>query len=390
MRLLVVQYAGDYRATFRALAAGGDETYFAQRYSDDAIAAYAARGDVVVVALMTPEAYDERLPNGVRAVGFGPQGHLSEDAVVALAAELEPTHLLLRAPMVGLLRWGIAARCDMALTLADSFNGTGLRSWWRHRRLSRLLNHPQVRWIGNHGVSSSQGLVSIGVSAAKVVPWDWPHDRSPDPIEPKAAPAPGSPWRLLFVGAVSELKGVGDLLRGAAELVRSGRAVDVSIVGSGELEQFQALAAALGITEQVTFVGRVPNKAVVALMREADLVVVPSRTDYPEGFPLTIYEALSARTPIVASDHPMFRQHLRDGDTAAVFPSGDASKLAGAVTRLMDTPALYEQLSIRSAATWHSLQIPVKWADFISAWIDGGDGEALLRTNSLAASANRR
>jgi len=41
-------------------------------------------------------------------------------------------------------------------------------------------------------------------------------------------------------------------------------------------------------------------------MRSADAIVIPSRHEYPEGLPLTIYEALAARTPIVASDHQCF------------------------------------------------------------------------------------
>jgi hypothetical protein len=38
MRLLFVQYGGDYREAVERFAAGGGETYYAQKYSVDAVA----------------------------------------------------------------------------------------------------------------------------------------------------------------------------------------------------------------------------------------------------------------------------------------------------------------------------------------------------------------
>ena len=384
IRLLVVQFAGDYRATFRTLAKGGDESYFAQRYSDDAIASHVREpGSVMVLTCLTDEPYSELLPNGVLAVGLGPKGTTNDDEAVRRASTFKPSHLLLRAPFLGLLRWGIDSGCDVALTLADSFNGTGLRSWWYERKLKRLLNASQVRWVGNHGASASESLARLGVSPQKIIPWDWPHQRRPDQMSPKTAPAPGSVWKLLFVGAVSELKGVADLLHATAALGEAGRTVRLTVAGGGQVEAFVALSQKLGIADRVTFLGPVPNREVVALMRESDVVVVPSRTAYPEGFPLTIYEALSARTPLVASDHPMFRSRLRHDETAVVFRSGDAADLAHAVEHLIDRPDLYAELSRVAEDTWNRLQIPVKWADLVSAWIDGRpENEQWLRSHA--------
>ena len=45
-------------------------------------------------------------------------------------------------------------------------------------------------------------------------------------------------------------------------------------------------------------------------MSAHDIVIVPSRHDYPEGLPMTIYEALAMRTPLVVSDHPMIKAGL--------------------------------------------------------------------------------
>src|SRR3546814_4454683 len=52
----------------------------------------------------------------------------------------------------------------------------------------------------------------------------------------------------------------------------------------------------MGLGDHVVLEGVRPNREVFAMMRDADIVVVPSRHDYPEGMPLTIYEALASRS----------------------------------------------------------------------------------------------
>ena len=105
-------------------------------------------------------------------------------------------------------------------------------------------------------------------------------------------------------------------------------------------------------------------------MREADLVIIPSRHEYPEGLPLTIYEALCSRNPIIASDHPMFKNQLKDSISAMVFPAKNSSALAAKIEQIMTDLQLYNQISLASAETWQKLQIPVKRWNLIERWLD--------------------
>jgi hypothetical protein len=107
----------------------------------------------------------------------------------------------------------------------------------------------------------------------------------------------------------------------------------------------------------VEFCGQAPNSAVCDAMRQADVVLVPSRHSYAEGLPLTIYEALRARTPIVASDHPMFAGILVDDASAKVFRAGDVQALAAALRSLMADRDLYECLSRNAQDCWEQIQI---------------------------------
>ncbi|MEO7335665.1 MAG: glycosyltransferase [Caldimonas sp.] len=367
--MLVVQYAGDYRDTWRRLSQGGSDNYFAQGYSDRAIAELAQDGNsVAILAGFTDEPYEEVLAKGITAIGLGAKGGVDEGSIVAYAERFDPTHVLLRAPFHAVLEWALARDTRIALTLADSF-GTGLKAWLRSRKLVRLLNNPRVEWVANHGVAASGALVRIGVKPDKVVPWDWPHGNSPEQWASKSLPSGKVPWKALYVGAVAELKGVGDAIEAIATLARNGMQVHLDVIGSGE--DFSPLVARLGLGESVTFRGRVPNAEIIDAMREADVVLVPSRKEYPEGFPLTVYEALCSRTPIVASDHPMLAKKLFADRSAVVFSAGDPAELAKALQRLLSSPDLYAALSAEASTTWQSLQVPVKWADFVRAWADG-------------------
>ena len=142
----------------------------------------------------------------------------------------------------------------------------------------------------------------------KIIPWDWPPSHVPFDFAPRILPKRGR-FELVYVGAISEAKGVGDLLEAVGQIPIE-RKLRLTVIGNDPQGTFQERAAALGLGQRVRFAGLVPNEDVPAAMRRADAVVIPSRHDYPEGLPLTIYEALAARTPIIASDHPMFRGAL--------------------------------------------------------------------------------
>ena len=113
-------------------------------------------------------------------------------------------------------------------------------------------------------------------------------------------------------------------------------------------------------------------------------MVVPSRHDYPEGLPLTIYESLCARTPIVASDHPMFAGHLVDRHTAMVFPAGQPHAMADSIQALLSNPSLYAAISEATLAAWERMQNPVKWGDILRRWVhDAPEDRQWLAANRV-------
>ena len=210
-----------------------------------------------------------------------------------------------------------------------------------------------------------------GVNREKLIAWDVPHLSDPATREPKALRPPG-PFELVYAGSIVEAKGVPELVRAIALLRRQRFDVRCSLAGGGDLEKMQSLARSLGASRLAFVPRRRRQHSVLDTMAAADLVVVPSRVTFPEGFPLAMFEAIASRTPIVCSDHPMFREVMIDGRNASVFSSGDHRSLAAAIRRALTDPTLYATLSANAPLTWAALQGPADWRTMIFKWVVEG------------------
>ena len=366
VRLTIVQYGGDYRETYNRFAKGGKETYYAQRYSVNFVGSLAPLLDqVAVICGVSEERYDTVLDNGVRAIGAGLKPGFDPSDLVPVLSSTRPTKLVLHSPLVPVLRWALASRVRTIAILANSFQKRGLRTFLSQRKLAYYLNRPIVEWVGNHGINACLSLVDIGVSSDKIIPWDWPPSHRPSDYAPRKRSS-AKTATLLYVGSVTQAKGVEDLLIALARLRSQGIVVRLSIIGHDPDGSMTRLAQTLNLQDDVDFLGVVANEEVPSAMRSADIVVVPSRHECPEGLPMTIYEALSARTPIIASDHPMFRGALVDGESALIFRAGDSDALAAVIGHLLDDPELYANLSARSESAWNHIQLPVQMGDLLN------------------------
>jgi glycosyltransferase involved in cell wall biosynthesis len=383
--VVFVQY-GDYSETVHRFAQGGEETYNSQRYSVEHAASLTAGGDVTVICLPAPGP-DEMLPNGVRAIGLGAYRR-SKSARLCLALEkLRPTHLLVLTPHVPALVWGLTRGVEVLPILADSFQDKmTVRQRYERALLVKLLNSERIRFVANHNIPSCLDLVKIGVAREKILPWDWPAKNRPEDLPPKPFPDPASPLKLFFAGLVTEAKGVGDLIRATALVRDAGRAVALTIAGEGDRPAFERLAASLDVASAVKFVGRIPQSQVFGSMREHDLVVVPSRHEYPEGLPMTISEGLASRTPLLVSDHPMIARALAGKPGVTMFRASSADDLARAVLGLAGSRDLYEEASRRSAEAWDGIQVPLKRNELIDRWLDTSpEANAALKRHVLSA-----
>jgi glycosyltransferase involved in cell wall biosynthesis len=181
---------------------------------------------------------------------------------------------------------------------------------------------------------------------------------------------------------------VGDAIAALPLLLARGHDARLTVAGAGD-GAFAAQARALGVEAAVHFAGLVPATEIEALMRDADVVLLPSRPEYPEGFPLVADHALSARTPIAASDHPALTPRLHHRENAMVFPAGDPARLAACVEELLTDGELYARISSAAEQTLLGLRVDLEWGELIEAWLsDAPEDRSRLAAQALAPASD--
>jgi glycosyltransferase involved in cell wall biosynthesis len=133
----------------------------------------------------------------------------------------------------------------------------------------------------------------------------------------------GDGKHVLFLGRVTEEKGIGLLMR-AWEQLGGALGVPLVIAGTGPMQD--EVAAWAAARDDVSYVG-LRNKAECrALTADAVAVVAPST--WLEAFGLVVVEAMAAGVPTVAAAHGAFPELVEDGVTGLLHTPGDAASLA--------------------------------------------------------------
>jgi glycosyltransferase involved in cell wall biosynthesis len=135
----------------------------------------------------------------------------------------------------------------------------------------------------------------------------------------------------IFVGRLTQQKGVHHLLAALAILKREGRPIDLTIVGDGpERAALKAQAIALGLP--VMFTGFVAPDQVAGYLRDKRVFVLPSTN---EGLGLVVAEALTQGVPVVATRSGGVPDLLTDPDAGILVPPQDPASLAHGILEVM-------------------------------------------------------
>jgi glycosyltransferase involved in cell wall biosynthesis len=157
-----------------------------------------------------------------------------------------------------------------------------------------------------------------------------------------------------YVGSMSLANHAVDLLlKSFCHLQTQHPAVVLLLVGGGEdLEKLQAQASALGLEDDVRFVGRVPPQGVPAYLALADVTVDPVHDDLVARArsPLKIVESLAMGTPVVTGDVGDRREMLAGGAAGVLVAPGDAQALARGLAHILSNKDVAEALSREALA----------------------------------------
>lgn len=151
-------------------------------------------------------------------------------------------------------------------------------------------------------------------------------------------------FRVLFIGAPVERKGLPFLLRAFAAL-HERTACELTLIGPS--------GADLSIPETelgwARALGKVDDRCKREELARADLLCAPSL--HGESFGMVLTEAFATGTPVVASDIPGYREIVRDGVNGLLVPPGDPQALAEALYCLATDEGRREAMSRQAAAS---------------------------------------
>jgi glycosyltransferase involved in cell wall biosynthesis len=231
------------------------------------------------------------------------------------------------------------------------------------------LLRPAVRRVWRHAAC----VIAVSEQLRALARTTWPggaieviangvDTRSFQPAEGFADRPCGHPCRLLVVAQLIERKGIQHLLAalGAAEKTRN--AFELHLHGTGPYEPaLRSQTERLGLKGRVHFHGFTPHADLPALMRAADIFVLPS---LQEGLPLALLEALACGLAVAASATGGIPAVVRDRQNGLLTRPGDSAALAAALRELSADGGLRARLRAAARRTAEGYAWNNVWAQY--------------------------
>ncbi len=155
---------------------------------------------------------------------------------------------------------------------------------------------------------------------------------SPETVENRSRR--GGPLELLFVGNLTPVKGLAELLGALSGLDR--RVWRLTVVGGLAFDRrcvrrVQGLTATLGLEQQVDFKGTLDGEALRDAYSRSHVMVMPFAH---EGFGMAALEAMGFGLPVIGSSAGGVRESVRHGKNGFLVAPGDSDAVRGHITGL--------------------------------------------------------
>lgn len=160
---------------------------------------------------------------------------------------------------------------------------------------------------------------------------------------------------ILQLGRMVPRKGVANVIRGLARLIKDHGIIARLIVVGGEADtpdprltpeigRLQAIAEEEGVADQVTFIGRRGREVLKYYYSAADVFVT---TPWYEPFGVTPVEAMACCTPVIGANVGGIKFTVEDGHTGFLVPPKDPDALAERLAYLYCHPELLDRFGRR-------------------------------------------
>ena len=181
----------------------------------------------------------------------------------------------------------------------------------------------------------------------------------------KLSPSNGGK-KIVFCGSLTKRKGVDVLIEALAGLEDDCFSYELTIVGDGpERSNLERLAQQSGVANNIRFIGSKPVNQVNKILKQQDLLVLPSRYD---GWRAVINEAMACSLAVIASDKVGSRKPLiKNGYNGFTFKSESPKDLREKLLKTLsneNTLAKFKLESRRRALLFSPASVSTKFLDF--------------------------
>ncbi len=148
--------------------------------------------------------------------------------------------------------------------------------------------------------------------------------------------------KLLFVGGLSQRKGIANLFAAVRPL---GKSVQLTVVGRKTAQACAALDAELA---RHTWIESLPYQDILSLMKQHDVLVFPSLF---EGFGMVITEAMSQGTPVITTERTAGPDFIEHDSNGWLVEAGSTEALRDAIAKLIGKPQLIGEVGNQAVNT---------------------------------------
>jgi len=155
-------------------------------------------------------------------------------------------------------------------------------------------------------------------------------------------------FKLLCVARLDSserYKGFEQVFHALARLGSQHKDVHFNLVGDGiDRMRLERAAHQLGVSQQITFWGRLSDEDLAAAYADCDVFVMPSKR---EGFGIVFLEAMRHAKPCIGGNHGGTPEVIEHGKSGFLVKYGDVEALANNIATLRREPALRATLGVR-------------------------------------------
>ncbi|NEN22242.1 glycosyltransferase family 4 protein [Cryomorpha ignava] len=141
--------------------------------------------------------------------------------------------------------------------------------------------------------------------------------------------------KLLFVGSLSQLKGIANVLEAVNVL---GNQVELTIVGRKSTEA--CLPLNVGLSEH-RYISSLPHQEVLREMSNHDVFVFPSLF---EGFGMVVTEAMSQGTPVITTNRTCGADVISHNENGWIVEASSTSAIVSQIKLILESPYLIEKV----------------------------------------------